>query len=511
MAIEIEKTPGCPETTRGNDNLLRVIEQRVEQFRWHERAVFHESAETYTFADVFACSANVAAALTALGIRSGDRLLIALPDSWHFVVTFLGALRIGAVPIPLNPEIHVDERAALIERSNARLVVSAVAMAGEVSVAPEDLLRSPSQAGEVLTIAHRTRDEIAYGVFSSGTTGLPKIIFHTHGDPLVFTSAFASHLGLGPGDTSVSAARMCFAAGLGNSFFFPLLRGSAAVLSRERLTPKLACSLIEKHRATLLYGPPSFYGQILADGLGDRLCTLRLAACGGATLPVVLERRLRSCLDDRLVNIFGSSEIGHAMVVNGPGHQLEGASGRVLAPYDVRVVDEAGEVVPAGLEGRLEVSGTTIALGVEHGTGAPVRVPSTGWYRTGDAAVIDTEGFVHISGRIDDIEIVGAQNVHPAEIESMLLSLPQVRNAVVYSSVQPDGQPLLKALIVPASQDADADDLLGVIQEHVRRHLSWYKVPQLVELTREIPLTSFGKIDRKAIRKRDLHEALKAT
>ncbi|PCE33697.1 hypothetical protein BZL54_04115 [Burkholderia ubonensis subsp. mesacidophila] len=481
----------------------------MDAFRWRERVVFHEGDAAYTFAEVFEGSNTVAANLVDAGVRGGDRLLMALPDSWEFVVTFLGALRIGAVPIPMNPEIHADERAQLVARSSARLVVSSVAMPGQACVDPTALLAPRSRGAAATGIAHRTHDEIAYGVFSSGTTGLPKIIFHSHGDPVVFTSAFASHLGIGPGDTSVSAARMCFAAGLGNSFFFPLLRGSAAVLSRPRLTPERAASLIGKHAATMLYGPPSFYGHILADGFGDRLCALRLAACGGAVLPLVLEQRLRAYLDDRLVNIFGSSEIGHAMVVNGPGYQQEGASGRVLPPYDARVVDDAGSVAPPGVEGKLQVSGTTITLGVERADASPVRFGATEWYGTGDAATIDAEGFVRISGRLDDLEIVGAQNVHPAEIESVLLGLDEIRNAVVYSSVQPDGQPLLKALIVPADRRADEGDLLGLVQAHVGKHLSWYKVPQIVELTDEIPLTAFGKIDRKAIRKRAHQASLK--
>ena len=504
MTIDTQTAHTHRDTACRNENFLSILKERAEKFRWLKRVVFYEGDAKYTYSDVFDSAEIVAKNLIALGIKGGDRILMALPDSWDFVATFLGALHLGAVPIPLNPELHEDERAQLIARSDAKLIVSLVTMPSATCVEPKELLR-PSFRGEApVEIAYRASDETAYGVFSSGTTGLPKIIFHSHGDPVVFTAVFGSHLGIGPGDTALSAARMCFAAGLGNSFFFPLLRGAAAVLSRSRLTPELAFSIIEKHSCSMLYAPPSFYGQILAHGLGHKLCALRLAACGGAVLPLVLERRLKVYLDDRLVNIFGSSEIGHSMVVNGPGYQLEGSSGRLLAPYGVRVVDEAGNVVPPGVEGKLEVSGTTIALGVPHGAASPIRVGPTEWYGTGDAATIDANGFVHISGRIDDLEIVGAQNVHPAEIESILLDLDQIRDAAVYSSVQPDGQPLLKALIVPTSEDINEYDLLEIVQEHTRKHLSWYKVPQIIELIREIPLTTFGKIDRKAIRKRDL-------
>jgi fatty acid CoA ligase FadD22 len=491
-----------------NGSIFAVIEARSDRYAWGARTAFYEGAHSLTFSDVFARTRDVAAKLLQIGVSINDRVLIEMPDSVGFVTSFLGALYIGAIPIPLNPELHPEERGELLSRANARLLISS-SMHSSASIAqvhPDHLLSEAKGRVAPPVAALRSADDVAYGVYSSGTTGLPKIIFHTHADALLFTSVFAGHLGIGPTDVSVSAARMCFAAGLGNSLLFPLLRGGSAILHRVRPTPQIALGECPRP-ATILYGPPSFYAQVLENDLGPLLAGLRIAACGGAVLPLQLEKRLRRFLDDRLVNIFGSSEIGHAMVVNGPGHHLEGATGRTLPPYQVRVVDEAGSALPPNVEGRLEVAGPTIAVGVEYGSMCPNRVSPDKWYRTGDVATINDDGFIHISGRADDIEIVGGQNVHPSEIESTLLELEQVQRVAVYSSVQPDGSPLLKAIVVPAHQDSSADKLLEIVKAHVSKKLSWYKVPQALEIVDNIPLTTFGKIDRKAIRRKDREQA----
>lgn len=490
-----------------NANIFSVIDARSVHYRWRSRTAFYEGVHGFTFADVLARTRVVAKNLIAMGVRINDRVLVEMPDSLGFVTSFLGSLYIGAIPIPLNPELHSDEREELVPRAKAHLLISSSALPSDSvhQVHPDDLLLDEGDVPQ--DVAFRSLDDVAYGIYSSGTTGLPKIIFHTHGDALLFTSVFAGHLGIGPTDISVSAARMCFAAGLGNSLLFPLLRGGSAILHKVRPTPLVA--LTEQPRlATILYGPPSFYAQVLEDDLGPMLAGLRIAACGGAVLPLQLEMRLRHFLDDRLVNIFGSSEIGHAMVLNGPGSHLVGATGRTLPPYRVRVVNEAGFEVPPNVEGRLEVAGPTIVIGVKCGAFPARRIPQDDWYRTGDIATVNDDGFVFVSGRADDVEIVGGQNVHPSEIEATLLELEQVQRVAVYSSVQPDGRPLLKAIVVPASPTSSANELLELVKSHVSEKLSWYKVPQALELVSEIPLTNFGKIDRKTIRRRDREQAL---
>ncbi|OMP71434.1 hypothetical protein BV900_14985 [Agrobacterium tumefaciens] len=483
--------------------MFTTIEERASQYSWRSRAAFYTEEQSYSYEDVFTLTKSVAANFVQIGVKKNDRVLLELPDSIEFVTSFLAAMHIGAIPIPLNPELHPDERYELITRANARLLLSmSVPPPGiEFYLHPDDL-PDKNQASILMDSEFRFLDDVAYGIFSSGTTGVPKIIYHSNADALLITSVFGGHLGIGPTDVSCSAARMCFAAGLGNSLLFPLLRGGSAILYKDRPSAKKALA-DGIYLPTIMYGPPSFYAQVLDEGLGACLTRLRLAACGGAVLPLQLEKRLREFLDDRLVNIFGSSEIGHAMVVNGPGHQTLGATGRVLEPYRARVVDDAGLPVASGSEGRLEINGPTIAVGVERGSVAPVRISQEDWYATGDVASINAGGFVFVSGRVDDIEIVGGQNVHPAEIESTLMELEDVKKVVVFSSIQPDGSPLLKAAVVAGSNASHAEELLERVKAHALMKLSWYKVPQALEIVMDIPLTTFGKVDRKAIKSRD--------
>ncbi|MCW8060103.1 class I adenylate-forming enzyme family protein [Agrobacterium tumefaciens] len=486
-----------------NCNVFTTIEEKASRYSWRSRTAFYVDGQSYSFDDVFSQSRCTAAKLVQIGVNRNDRVLLELPDSLEFVTSFLGAMYIGATPIPLNPELHPDERCELIARANARLLLSLSPPPNATLpyLHPDDL-RDENLASIAPDPEFCSLNDVAYGIFSSGTTGLPKIIYHSNADAVLITSVFGGHLGIGPTDVSCSAARMCFAAGLGNSLLFPLLRGGAAVLYKDRPSAKNALA-DAVYPPTIMYGPPSFYAQVLDEGLGPCLARLRVGVCGGAVLPLQLEIRLREFLEDRLVNIFGSSEIGHAMVVNGPGHQALGATGRVLDPYRARVVDAAGSSLPAGCEGRLEINGPTIAIGVERGSVTPVRISQNDWYATGDVASIDADGFVFVSGRVDDIEIVGGQNVHPAEIESTLLELEDVKEVAVFSSIQPDGRPLLKAAVVPTSNVPNPEVLLERIKAHALKKLSWFKVPQALEIVTHIPLTTFGKVDRKAIKRRE--------
>ncbi|MGW4491564.1 class I adenylate-forming enzyme family protein [Streptomyces sp. NPDC004376] len=482
-----------------NGNLVARLEGLARTGGWLDDTAYVEGSGHLTYRGLFDAAADTATGLAGLGVRPGDRVLLALPDGIDFVTVFLGILRLGAVAVPVNTLFHASELRRSEEIAEPVLVVclsDARPAFGGTTVDPLDLrTRSGGPRQDPHPVAPGA---IAFAAFTSGTTGAPKLCFHAHGDAAVFDRAIGSALRITRDDVCYSVSRMYFAYGLGNSVLLPLQRGARTVLTAERADEDTALAVLAAHRVTVFYGQPSFYARLLAHPDRDRLSALRVAAVAGEFLPYPVEDALRALLGDRLLNICGTTEIGHAVLANGPEAPRPRTVGRVLAPYRVRVVDDTGRPLPAGREGRLQIAGPTIGDGVRRGSAAPVRLGPEEWYTTGDAALID-DGYVTLLGRLDDIEIVAGANVHPTEVEDLLGRDPRIREIVVCSVRRASGVTSLRAHVV-AEDGADQEELSASLLATAARELTWYKVPEDVVFVTALPRNATGKLLRRALR-----------
>ncbi|MFE3173113.1 class I adenylate-forming enzyme family protein [Amycolatopsis sp. NPDC059090] len=479
-------------------NLSERLASAALKNRWLARPAYHCGGETYRFADVYAGAARAAAAFVAHGVGAGDRILLAVPDSIEFVWAFLGALRIGAIAVPVNTDLHPDELRRAGEIAEPAIVAHAPGLATSLpyyALTTEDLQLGTASPPPYAEVGPETP---AFALFTSGTTGNPRLCVHTHGDPAVFEQAIASVIGMTPDDICYSMSRLYFGYGLGVSLFFPLHRGASTVLTPERATAQDAIPVLREHNVTVFAAQPSVYAQLVTHPDTAPLGRVRLALCAGEVLPPTLETRLRRILGERLLNIFGTTETGHACVANTTTAHRKSTVGRVLAPYRLRITDASGTPVPHGVAGRLELAGPTISLGVPSGNDLPRRTGES-WYVTGDAASRDEDGFVHILGRLDDIEIVGGANVHPGEVEDLLLRHPAVHDAAVCSVRRRSGESGLRAYIVLATA-ADPSSVRAELLSAAREKLTWYKVPEDVVFLAELPRNSFGKLMRREVR-----------
>jgi fatty acid CoA ligase FadD22 len=480
-------------------NLVERLAWAAHVHGWLSRPAYLVGGETYRFADVYEGAGRAAAVLTDRGLGIGKRVLLALPDDIDFVWAFLGALRAGVVAVPVNADLHPDElrRAGEIAEPDAVICEARLAKYFPCPVIAPDELRADAVSPP--PYVECTPNTPGFALFTSGTTSDPRLCFHTHADPEVFDRAIGSVIRVTPDDVCYSVSRMYWAYGLGNSVFFPLLRGGTTVLTPKRASEEDALTVIREHGATVFYGQPSFYARLLSHPDHPLLTNLRLAICAGEVLPEALERRLRQVLGERLFNVFGTTETGHAIVANVQGENREFTIGRVLAPYRLRIVNELDEMTPPGTEGRLEVAGPTIALGVSRGSDPPQRTGDS-WYATGDAATIDDEGFIRIHGRIDDIEIVGGANVHPSEIEDLFMRHPAVQEAAVCSARRGAGVSGLHVYIVLGNNGAEPGAVRTELIAAAKQALTWYKVPEEIVFVPELPRTPTGKLRRREVR-----------
>jgi benzoate-CoA ligase len=483
------------------------------------KTAFIDAAGHHHYGEVAARAARFANTLSRLNIGPEARVVLVMLDSVDLVACFLGAIKAGVVPIPLNTRLAARDYAYILGDSRAAgLVVSqslleTVLAEGE---APPVVLvdgtdshghTSLSDATKGASDSHRTAatkaDDMCFWLYTSGTTGAPKGAVHLHSHLMVTANLYAIEvLGMVESDIVYSAAKIFFAYGLGNSLTFPMAVGATTVLLPGPPDPVSVCGILKNEKPTMFFGVPTLYAMLLAsDQLpGEDVHSLRLCISAGEPLPVDLLRRWRERIGVDILDGIGTTEMLHIFVSNRIGEVTPGATGRAVPGYEVRLIDEEGGICGPGEMGVLEVSGPTSALmywNQREKTKDTFRGP---WTRTGDNFVMDETGVLTYGGRNDDMLKVGGIYVSPFEVEGALIKHEAVMEAAVVG--HPDQDELIKpkAFVVLNPGVAPSSDLEQALKDFVRAELATFKYPRWIEFMDELPKTATGKIQRFKLR-----------
>jgi fatty-acyl-CoA synthase/benzoate-CoA ligase/fatty acid CoA ligase FadD22 len=482
-------------------NLAAVLERAAYDGGWADDVAFVDGARTVTHGEVYDGAARTAAVLASSGVDRGDAVLLALPDTVELVWAFLGAVRLGAVAVLVNPRLTTADHCHLAADVAARVVVCCRDLAERFAGRPvivADELRTLLPDADPAPPADVVADDVAYAQYTSGTTGVPKAALHAHADPRVYFDAFArGAIALTRDDVVLSVSKLYFAYGLGNALFFPLLAGCRAVLVAGRPTPTEITALVARHRVTVLYSVPTFYAHLAAEADPAALRSIRVAVSAGEALTPALAARARDVLGCPVLDGIGSTEVGQTFASNTVDEWRDGTVGRALPPYRVGVRTSSGRPAAPGRVGDLWVAGPTLLLGY---LGEARRADRQDWLRTGDRAVIDTDGFLRLRGRADDVELVGGISVSPLEIEAVLSRHPAVTEVAVAGVALPNGASRLQAFVVPAPDTARDGSVAAELVELARAELAPFKVPRSVAFVDALPRTATGKLRRFVLR-----------
>ena len=467
---------------------------------------------------------HAARGLRGLGLQAEQRVIMVMADSPEFVIVYLAAMRIGAVPVPISTmlraagiaEIVADSRARIVAASAQYLDLVAGALGypgtGEVmAVVTDDAVGSgPPVAGRTTVALSRlpaASDEIyptsadspAFWLYTSGTTGTPKGAMHRHGSVRVVCETYGAQvLGITPDDRCLSAAKAFFAYGLGNSILFPMSVGAAAVLEPSPSRPATMAERARTYAATLFFAGPTFFSNMLrADLPADALARVRLAASAGEALPAALYQRWTSRFGVDILDGIGMTEMLHIFLSNRSGQVKPGTTGMAVPGYELRVLGEDGLEVPPGTPGTLFVRGDSAATGYWSRYDASRQVFQGEWLRTGDTYVVDADGYYACLGRTGDMLKASGIWVAPAEVESRLLDHADVAQAVVVAAADADGleKPVAFVQLNPGGL-ADEETLIGFC----RTGLPSFKRPRRIVFVTEYPTTATGKIRRVELR-----------
>ncbi len=477
----------------------------------------------YSYAEVTERANRFANALEALGIRRGERVLLALHDSVDFPTAFLGAIKAGIVPVPVNTLLPAQDFDFLLGDSGATaLVVSeallplfqpllerhrpqlgAVIVSGAKGHGHPTLAELLAKATPQHQPAPTVADDFCFWLYSSGSTGTPKGAVHLHSHLMDTAKLYAQPiLGIAPDDVVFSAAKLFFAYGLGNGLTFPFSVGATAVLMAERPTPAAVARRLIEQRATIFYGVPTLFGLLLSssDLPAKGQHALRLCTSAGEALPEDLGRRWKERMGVDILDGIGSTEMLHIFISNRQDDLRYGTSGRPVEGYQARLVDEQGQPVPDGEIGDLQVSGPTCCVFYWRKREKSRETFLGHWTRTGDKYRMTPEGYWLYCGRSDDMLKVSGQYVSPFEVEAALVTHPAVLEAAVVG-VQ-DAEQLVKPKAYIVLQPGTAPDagLEEVLKNHVKSRLTPFKYPRWIEVVEELPKTATGKIQRFKLR-----------
>lgn len=497
-----------------------------------DKVAFIDPERSLTYGELQAGSIRLAQALRGLGLTDERRIALLMPDTVDFPVAFWGVIRAGSVVIPLNTFLNPAQYAYMLADSRASALIAAAPLAqtlipilGELRHLKtlilvgdgnadfggcavhlfEDLIAGAS--AELFT-ADTVSDEVAFWLYTSGSTGEPKGVKHVHSSLTTTAKLFGQGvLDIREGDVVHSAAKMFFAYGLGNAMTFPLSVGATTVLWPHRPLPEAAFEIMRRYRPSIFYGVPSLYTALLAHkdickGCGsDRL---RICVSAGEALPAHIGERWREEVGLDILDGLGSTELLQTFLSNRPGDVRYGSTGKPVPGYETRIVDEQGRELDVDKIGELIVRGPSAAEGYWNQRAKSRRTFCGEWTYTGDKYRRDAEGYYYYCGRTDDMFKVSGMWVSPYDVEAALTSHEAVLEAAVIGKEDDDGLIKPKAFIVLKNGYAADDGLMEKLKLHVKQNAGTWKYPRWIELRETLPRTATGKIQRFKLREEDL-------
>jgi len=453
------------------------------------------------------------------GIEPGNRILLRSANNPAMVAAWLAVTKVGAVAVNTMPMLRSGELSKVIEKAKVKLALCDSRLMDEIEPCLDDtclervvafdgtsnfnteLDRLALEKPVYFKSVETGRDDVALLGFTSGTTGAPKATMHFHRDLMIIADGYAKEvLGITPGDIFVGSPPLAFTFGLGGLAIFPLRFGATATLL-ENTSPANLIEIIEKYKATVCFTAPTAYrAMMVAMEGGADLSSLRIAISAGETLPVPVYKEWTAKTGTPILDGIGATEMLHIFISNHLEDAKPGVTGRPIAGYEAKIVDDEMHELADGDVGKLAVRGPTGCRYLADDR-QDVYVKD-GWNLTGDAFFRDKEGYFHFVARADDMIISSGYNIAGPEVEEALLSHKAVAECAVVGAPDEERGQVVEAHIVLKEWEAGTDDMRKVLQDHVKQTIAPFKYPRRIVFTHALPKTQTGKIQRFALREK---------
>ena len=504
------------------------LDRNLAEGRGEKTAIYHEG-QAYSYAQVAELANRVGNGLRGLGLDMEQRVALLMLDSAQMAAAFFGAIKMGAVPVPLNTLLRPNDYLYMLNDSRARIllvhadlwkqlaqmlpelkylrhvVVVGLQESGEQESATlHDFEKWTRGASATLEAASTSKDDSDFWLYSSGSTGFPKGCVHLQHDMSYCTEYYAKPvLGIKEDDITFSAAKLFFAYGLGNGLYFPFGVGASTVLYPGRPLAEDMFKVVQRYRPTIFFGVPTLYASMLALPDAEKrfdFSSVRVCVSAGESLPADILRRWQEKFHVDILDGIGSTEILHIFISNRVGEIRPGSTGKLVPGYEALITDESGHAVAQGEIGNLLIRGDSIAAYYWNKHEKTKDTITGHWIHTGDKYYQDADGYYWYGGRSDDMLKVGGQWVSPVEVEAALISHPAVLESAVVGDMDADELIKPRAYVVLNAGYEASPALADELKAFVKQRLAAFKYPRWIDFVAELPKTATGKIQRFKLR-----------
>jgi benzoate-CoA ligase family protein len=488
-------------------------------------AILH-GKRTISYGELRDETLRTAGLLKAFGVAPGNRVALLLHDSPEFVEAFIAICSMGAIAVPINMALRLEDQRAILNNSGARFALVEVGLRSTLlTVGSEKLrvlcsfievdrsekveagrswqnLKSELVSPKAVEFPEPANNQPAFILYTSGSTGEPKGAVHRQAGIFQTNAGFGHQvLKLTSNDRLFSSSRLPFAYGLGNSFSFPLLNGAASILCTEKPTPEIIRRVFSERWPTIFFGVPVVYKLLLEHHRsGQRIdcSSLRFCVSAGEALPAHLGEEWQKEFGVPILDAIGSTEMLHMFMSNHLENNRYGSSGKLLAGYEARLLNETGEPVTG--EGNLWIKGDSAAMYYWEKPEETQRTFVDGWVRTGDLYKCDDEGYWFHMGRGDDCFKSSGLWVSPVEVEGVLIRNEEVHGVAVVEDFDTDGLPCACAFVVCNRVESDVETVEKNLRSLADESLPRFKRPRHYRFVEELPYTATGKVQRFKLR-----------
>ncbi|MBC8257535.1 MAG: benzoate-CoA ligase family protein [SAR324 cluster bacterium] len=445
------------------------------------------------------------------GLQPGNRVLLRAPNTYMMAACWFGVIKAGGIAVSTMPLFRAKELAVMIEKAQIKIALCDVRLAEELQSAKSDsmleqlLLFGDSELEKMMSSKPDTfenypssADDTCLIAFTSGTTGTPKGTVHFHRDMLSICRAYSEPI-LAPTqeDRFIGSPPLAFTFGLGGQLLFPMYARASTILL-EQATPDLLLPAIKKYQASIVFTSPTAYRFLLSELQDGDLASVRTCVSAGETLPKPTWDSWKEKTGLEILDGIGSTELLHIFISSRADDIRPGATGKPLTGYQAKVVDDSGNEVAPGTTGKLAVKGPTGCryLADER----QKNYVQNGWNLTGDAYMMDEDGYFWFQARTDDMIISSGYNIAGPEVEAALMAHASVMECAVVGIPDEQRGSLVKALVVLQAGYSGNQELAKELQDFVKNTIAPYKYPRALEFVAELPKTETGKIQRFKLR-----------
>lgn len=499
-------------------NLVDVLLGHIKARGLMDKPFLRSDEITLTYADASGCINRIAQVLTEdFGLIPGNRVLLRGGNSIGMALVWLGVVKAGLIAVATMPLLRAKELGEVIEKAKIHVALCDAMLMDELNIAkaqtatlktivPFNLM---SDAGSMAALtSHKdgdfkpcltSADDVALMAFTSGTTGTPKAVVHTHRDVLAACQAWPRHvLEATPDDIVMGSPPLAFTFGLGGLLLFPFAAGASVYFPSIPYTPEGMVKLINQACASIIYTAPTFYRQMATFAKQAGTPSLRLCVSAGEALPDATRQLWKEATGIEMVDGIGATEMFHIFISSKPSDVRRGAIGQVVPGYTAKVVDDQGVEVPLGKVGKLAVIGPTDCKYMDDARQSKYVI--NGWNYPGDAFTQDADGYFFYQARDDDMIITSGYNVGGPEVEDALMLHPAVAECGVIGLPDDERGMVVKAFVVLRPGFGASAACVKQLQDHVKATLAPFKYPRQIEFIDKLPRTETGKLQRYKLR-----------